>query len=204
MICIWSSWCHCHPIISCFSKILNGLPFWCRLTQVVLEKRPLNVCMCMYVSHINHVLFYCSICMTLVSYGTDVARFVPPCIKLVKALDELWSKCWNDILATIQQELSRPNVIPRRHEQQHILQQNSSVQYFTCDGHHTVNFTDTSTPCTMFRNCSLMLSTSFSGLFSRTTWVSRHQKSRTTLEQEAQLKQGLADRTAKTAVSAAI
>ena len=33
-------------IISCFSKIQNGLPFWCRLTQVVLEKRPLNVCVC--------------------------------------------------------------------------------------------------------------------------------------------------------------
>jgi len=40
MICIWSSWCHCHPIISCSSKIQNGLPFWCWLTQVVLEKRP--------------------------------------------------------------------------------------------------------------------------------------------------------------------
>jgi len=38
MICIWSNWCYCHPIISCFSKIQNGLPFWCRLTQVVLEK----------------------------------------------------------------------------------------------------------------------------------------------------------------------
>jgi len=22
MICMWSSWCHCHPIISCFIKIL--------------------------------------------------------------------------------------------------------------------------------------------------------------------------------------
>jgi len=43
MICIWPSWCHCHHIISCFSKIQNGLPFWCRLTQVVLEKKPLNV-----------------------------------------------------------------------------------------------------------------------------------------------------------------
>jgi len=38
MISIWFSWCHCHPIISCSSKIWNGLPFWCRLTQVVLEK----------------------------------------------------------------------------------------------------------------------------------------------------------------------
>jgi len=42
MICICSSWCHCHPIISCCSKVQNGLPFWCLLTQVVLEKRPLN------------------------------------------------------------------------------------------------------------------------------------------------------------------
>jgi len=36
------SWCHCHPNISCCSKIQNGVPFWYRLTQVVLEKRPLN------------------------------------------------------------------------------------------------------------------------------------------------------------------
>jgi len=38
MICIWSSWCHYHSIISCSTKIQNGVPFWCRLTQVVLEK----------------------------------------------------------------------------------------------------------------------------------------------------------------------
>ena len=41
---IWSSWCHCHPIICCSSKIQNGLPFWCRLTQVVWKKRSLNGC----------------------------------------------------------------------------------------------------------------------------------------------------------------
>ena len=44
LICIWFSWCHCHPIISCFSKIQNGLSFWYQPTQVVLEKRPLYVC----------------------------------------------------------------------------------------------------------------------------------------------------------------
>jgi len=44
MICIWSSFCRCHPVISCSSKIHNGLPFWYRLTEVVLEKRPLNKC----------------------------------------------------------------------------------------------------------------------------------------------------------------
>jgi len=28
--------------VCCSSKIQNGLPFWCRLTQVVLDRRPLN------------------------------------------------------------------------------------------------------------------------------------------------------------------
>ena len=32
--------------VSCFSKIQIGLPFWYRLTQVVPEKGPLNVCVC--------------------------------------------------------------------------------------------------------------------------------------------------------------
>jgi len=43
MICIWSSWYHCHPIISCSSNIQIDLRFWCWLTQVVLEKRPFTV-----------------------------------------------------------------------------------------------------------------------------------------------------------------
>ena len=45
MICIWFSWCHCHPIMSsCCSKIQNGLPFWCQLTQVVLEEKAIKAC----------------------------------------------------------------------------------------------------------------------------------------------------------------
>jgi len=27
MICVWPSWCHCHPISSCFIKIQNDLTF---------------------------------------------------------------------------------------------------------------------------------------------------------------------------------
>jgi len=27
MICIWSNWCHCHPIICCFIKIQNDWTF---------------------------------------------------------------------------------------------------------------------------------------------------------------------------------
>ena len=33
-------------IVSCFSKIQIGLPFWYQLTRVVLEKGPLNGCVC--------------------------------------------------------------------------------------------------------------------------------------------------------------
>jgi len=32
--------------VSCFSKIHIGLPFWYRLTRVVLDKGPLNMCVC--------------------------------------------------------------------------------------------------------------------------------------------------------------
>jgi len=43
MICIWSSWCHCYSIASLNSRMVY--PFWCRLTQVVLEERLLNGCL---------------------------------------------------------------------------------------------------------------------------------------------------------------
>jgi len=42
IVCIWSSWCHCHPKTPSSSRPV--LPFWYRLTEVVLEKRPLNGC----------------------------------------------------------------------------------------------------------------------------------------------------------------
>jgi len=35
--------------VSCFSKIQIGLPFWYRLTRVVLDKRVLNGCVCSYI-----------------------------------------------------------------------------------------------------------------------------------------------------------
>jgi len=34
--------------VSCFSKIQIVLPFWYRLTWVVLEKGPLNGCVCVW------------------------------------------------------------------------------------------------------------------------------------------------------------
>jgi len=34
--------CRCHPSISCFVKIHNGLCFWCQLIQAVLNEEALK------------------------------------------------------------------------------------------------------------------------------------------------------------------
>jgi len=43
--------------VSCFSKIQIALPFWYRLIRVVLEKGPLNVCVCVCVHACVRVCF---------------------------------------------------------------------------------------------------------------------------------------------------
>ena len=45
-LCIWPSWCHCHSLSLASVKSRLVLPFWYRLTWVVLEKGPLNGCVC--------------------------------------------------------------------------------------------------------------------------------------------------------------
>ena len=42
--CMWPSWCHCHPLSLASVKSRLVLPFWYRLTWVVPDKGPLNVC----------------------------------------------------------------------------------------------------------------------------------------------------------------
>ena len=37
--CIWTSWCHCHSLSLASVKSRLVLPFWYRLTRVVLDKR---------------------------------------------------------------------------------------------------------------------------------------------------------------------
>ena len=44
--CTWPSWCHCHLLSLASVKSRLVLPFWYRLTQVVLDKKPLNGCVC--------------------------------------------------------------------------------------------------------------------------------------------------------------
>ena len=44
--CIWPSWCQCHSLSLASVKSRLALPFWYRLTRVVLDKRPLSGCVC--------------------------------------------------------------------------------------------------------------------------------------------------------------
>ena len=47
--CIWPSCCHCHSLSLASVKSRLVLTFWYRLTWVVPEKGPLNVCVCVCV-----------------------------------------------------------------------------------------------------------------------------------------------------------
>ena len=44
--CIWPSWCHFHSLSLASVKSRSVLPFWYWLTRVVLDKAPLNGCVC--------------------------------------------------------------------------------------------------------------------------------------------------------------
>jgi len=48
--CTRPSWCHCHSLSLASVKSRLVLPFWYWLTQVVLDKGPLNGCVCMWYS----------------------------------------------------------------------------------------------------------------------------------------------------------
>jgi len=48
--CKRPSWCHCHSLSLASVKSRLVLPFWYRLTRVVLEKKAVNrVCVCVYI-----------------------------------------------------------------------------------------------------------------------------------------------------------
>ena len=47
--CMWPSGFHCHSLSRASVKSRLVLPFWYRLTRVVLDKGPLNGCVCVCV-----------------------------------------------------------------------------------------------------------------------------------------------------------
>jgi len=59
--------------VSCFSKVQIGLPFWYRLTRVVVDKGPLNACVC-----VTYLLLYLHFVFTADSSWSAVcARWLP-------------------------------------------------------------------------------------------------------------------------------
>jgi len=53
MICIWSSWCHCHPVMSCFIKIQIGFTFLVPAYQGCPGKEAVKwLSVCLSVCHI--------------------------------------------------------------------------------------------------------------------------------------------------------
>ena len=52
--CIWPSGFHCHSLSLASVKSRLVLPFWYQLTRVILDKGPLNGCVCVCVCAITH------------------------------------------------------------------------------------------------------------------------------------------------------
>jgi len=69
--CIWPIWCHCHSLSLASVKSRLVLPFWYRLTWVVLDKGTINVCVCVCcygictIFSVGQVLQYMCDCMNL-------------------------------------------------------------------------------------------------------------------------------------------
>ena len=51
--CVWPSWCHCHSLSLASVESRLVLPLWYRLTWVVPDKGPLNVCSSSMLAHIG-------------------------------------------------------------------------------------------------------------------------------------------------------
>ena len=61
--CIWPSGCLCHSLSRASVKSRLVLPFWYRLTSIVPEKGPLNVCVCVRVRVRVHVRVLVRVCV---------------------------------------------------------------------------------------------------------------------------------------------
>ena len=72
---------------SCFSKSRLVFPFWCWLTQVVLDKGPLNVCVCVCVRACVracvHACVRACVCARALSLSLSLSLRVRACVWLL-------------------------------------------------------------------------------------------------------------------------
>ena len=89
--CIWPSWCHCHSLSLASVKSRLVLPFWYRLTRVVPEKGPLNVCVCVcrFLIHTETVVCLCSSSSSMEEHIQNVYTLRP--IKTTATSDTITS-----------------------------------------------------------------------------------------------------------------
>ena len=72
--CIRTSWCHCHSLSFASVKSRLVLPFWYRLTRVVLDKGPLNVCVCVINSRLHKIHKQCQTNDSPIDYNCKTTR----------------------------------------------------------------------------------------------------------------------------------
>jgi len=91
--CIWPGWCHCHSLSLASVKSRLVLPFWYRLTQVVPDEGPLNVCVCVCVRAC--VCVYCMYTIDKILYHHISTNLVEHQLKFLPVM----SLAWNPICA---------------------------------------------------------------------------------------------------------
>jgi len=99
--CIWPSWCHCHSLSVASVKSRLVLPFWYRLTRVVLDKGPLNRCVCVCASvlwqpYVHYILLVLSVTSCLHGIGRNKQDE-----KMYKQSDSTGGQCRFDIVVRI-------------------------------------------------------------------------------------------------------
>jgi len=99
MICIWSSWCYCHPIVSCFIKIQTGLNFLvlpysrCPGKQVV---KRVSVCLSAMI-HKTALMWHCGCCYCYVLVQGQVTIIFVVSVGLSVCLCRVFlSRLWSD------------------------------------------------------------------------------------------------------------
>ena len=95
---VWSEvqtcicWCHCHSLSLASVKSILVLPFWYRLARVVLDKGPLNGCVCV-----------CVLCFEVSLFGTEYRVL---CWILLRSCRITCWECFNWSLAAFQQQIT--------------------------------------------------------------------------------------------------
>ena len=116
--CIWPSWCHCHSLSLASVKSRLVLPFWYRSTWVVLEKGPLNRCVCVVCEAVA--------CSGEVSYGVCWwvlrPRTAPHCL-FAQHLCDVFHLRWQDgPHQTTARQMARSGTVSRSQSPSTVIQ----------------------------------------------------------------------------------